>query len=271
MITINYEVEYNRYYRRFYSLIEFRIKKYFVAQHEEKITFNLVYNKLHNTFFVGFGNDIFFKNNSDLIEIVITFNKGKDDYFEDYINLVCKNDCIPSFEGLNKELYPKKYTFLKLLIHIAFYNAKVEIGRMLRNNYNLFDLFYHHNEFDKFEIKDYSPINLEDTEIFIFYNKRKYPDLYIKHDKLILSEIKENSKNLDRAVQVLLIEKLIKHADKWKNASQNKKILVISKLIGRNADNIKDTLAMSNKKLSECTAKFIEDNTIADEIIKMLD
>jgi hypothetical protein len=96
----------------------------------------------------------------------------------------------------------------------------------------------------------------------------KFCNSYAKESKE--KEIEEKSELLDGTQKVLLIEKLLKNAIKWENTDDRKKAYIISKIIDRNPDNIRKTLAKSDKKLSENTDKFKKDNALTDEIINKL-
>ncbi len=126
------------------------------------------------------------------------------------------------------------------------------------------------NEFENFEIKDYSPISLENSEIFKSLNQKKYPDSYNSQNDNLPDEFEEKTKGLDSTQKILLIEKLIKNAHKWETTDERKKGFIISKIIDRNSDNIRKTLAKSDKKPSEYSEKFVNDIAIADEIINKL-
>lgn len=100
------------------------------------------------------------------------------------------------------------------------------------------------------------------TEILNFCDKHK--------SEVEQKEIEAKSIGLDASQKVLLIEKLIKHADKWESTDERKKAYIISKIIDRSEDNIRKTLAKSGKKPSEYTKKFIKDIALADDIINKL-
>lgn len=78
---------------------------------------------------------------------------------------------------------------------------------------------------------------------------------------------KENDKSkLDTSKQILMIER-IRNINNWENISATKKGKIISVLIGKNKDNIKDLYLTMEKNLDEQTNKFKSDQDYIDKLI----
>lgn len=74
-------------------------------------------------------------------------------------------------------------------------------------------------------------------------------------------------KNIDCAFQVSLLEEILNLKD-WANLSANKKGEILSHLLGKNKDNIKNVYLEFAKPKSEISNKYLEDVNKASELIK---
>ncbi|HRZ32593.1 MAG TPA: hypothetical protein P5335_09690 [Flavobacterium sp.] len=174
---MKYSEHYNQHYDKIYSLVEFKIKKYFIDCKSKKLNYGICYNDLLVIINKYLKNRISEKN-TDIKALHTIFNNRLLRYSEDEIDLIIENDILIEFQKLNNIELPKTNSIYKLINEFALRDVLKEITRLLQNNSRLFQLFYELNEFDQFEIKYYRLQRLDDTEIFINLNKRKNPHLY---------------------------------------------------------------------------------------------
>lgn len=260
---MNYEKEYLKYYNKIYSIIQYRVKIHYIEQYKKRRDFNKVQGEIKTFFSEKLGLKVFINNNDDLKILTTRFKDGKNDYFEDKINLNCENEIHPTFDLIDKTNFPKGYNFDKFLFQIAFVDVKNEIARLLHNNNTLFYFFYFFNEYDNFEIKDPSPYRMEDTEIYRNFHIRMYPPT-----ELIEKEDTPKPKQLDVAKVVYLIEELMNYSNYWKDASDSRKAEIIMHISGFSKRNITKKLNDLEKNHKSQSEKFKNDCIIIDNIIK---
>lgn len=260
---MDYDKEYLKYYNKIYSTIQHRVKIHYKEQHKKRRDFNKVQEEINKFFSDVLGSKIFINNNEDLKSLSVRFKDGRNEYFEDKINLNCKNEIEPTFDSIDKTNFPQEYNFNKFLFQIAFVEAKNEIARLLHNDRTLFFFFYSFNEFDKFEIKESFPYRLEDTETFREFHKRKYPPT-----EIINEEDVPKSKQLDVAKVVYLIDQLMNYSNYWEDASDSRKAEIIMHISGFSIRNITKKLNDLEKNHKSQSEKFKNDCIIIDNIIK---
>jgi len=253
---MKYSEHYNQYYNKIYSLVEYKIKKYFIGCKVKKLLYGHSYNELLENINKYLKTRITEKN-ANIKELYDIFKNRDSKYSEDEIDCIIENDILIIFQKLNKEELTKINSIFNLIKEFALKDVLKEITRLLQNNSRLFELMYDLNEFDKFEIKYYRQQRLEHTDIFICLNKRIYPELYLeKTIQLITTNNDENScENLYTSEKTILID-LVFTTSNWTNLSVRKKSRIISLIIGSNPDNIRNTLAKLEIKQSLLSDNF---------------
>ena len=259
---MNYEQQYIEYYNKIYSTIQYRVKTHYIAQHKKWRDFNKVQGEINTFFSKNLGSQIFINSNDDLKSLTTRFKDGKNDYFENKINLNCENEIHPTFDLVDKTNFPKAYNFDKFLFQLAFVEAKNEIARLLHNNTTLFHFFYFFNEYDNFEIKESSPYRMEDTELYRNFHKRKYPPT-----EIIKQEDAPKAKQLDAAKVVLLLDKLFNYFDKWEDANNSRKAEIIMHLTGFSMRNITGKISDLESEKKSLSQKFKNDDELTNQII----
>jgi hypothetical protein len=255
---MKYSEHYNQYYNRIYSIVEFNIKKYFIDSKKKKLNYGHCYNDLLKIIDKYSKNRITEKN-TDIKALYGIFTSRLLKYSEDEIDCIIENDILIKFQKINIFELSKTNSIYKLMNEFALNDVLKEITRLLQNNSRLFELFYDLNEFDQFEIKYYRLQRLEDTEIFNNLNKRKNPHLYKKNLEIKSENLTEKyiPENLDATEKTILID-LIFSKGNWFSFSTRKKAKIISLIIGKNHDNIRNTLEKLEKKPSQLTNDFIK-------------
>lgn len=174
---MDYNQKYQKYYSRYYFTFEKKIKKIFINAKKQKSSFGIILNEIYKCLDFEIPKRTNLNKNENLKSLLIIFRNRHSYYEEDEIHEILKNVIKDKFNNLNPHI-TEKYLFDDFIREIALLNVSHEIRRLLQNNSRLFELFYKAKMFDDFEIRDYSPISLEQSEIFIKLNKILYPDYY---------------------------------------------------------------------------------------------
>lgn len=201
---MKYSEHYNQHYYKIYSLVEFKIKKYYIDCKSKKLNYGICYNDLLVLINKYLKNRVTEKN-LDIKALYTIFNNRLLKYSEDEVDLIIENDILTEFQKLNNIELSKTNSIYKLINEFALRDVLKEITRLLQNNSSLFKLFYDLNEFDQFEIKYYRLQRLEDTEIFTNLNKRKNPHLYIESDTTFFNDETANELSLKKTSLPLAI------------------------------------------------------------------
>lgn len=174
---MDYNQTYQIYYSRYYNMFEKKIKNIFINAKNRKSSFGMSLNEILKCLDFEIPKRTFINKHEDLKSLLIIFKNRYLYYEEDEIQEVLKNVIKDKFKNLNSNI-TEKYTFENFIREVALLNVSQEIRRLLQNNSSLFELFYITKMFDEFEIREYSPIGLEQSEIFIKLNKIVHPEYY---------------------------------------------------------------------------------------------
>ena len=202
---MNYENIYNKFYNTYYDKIEKMIKNFL----EKKCNQNKPYHKSSNEIFSYF-TDVFNKKykfeNSKLNELQSLFLNRYSEYETNHINEIFTNEIKNSFDKIASSELPKNYNYFKLIQRIALLEVAKEITRLLSNNRDLLVLYFKHNRFDIFEIRDIENTSLENYPHFIELNKIDYPDLYIQQNEDFEDIIEyEESDNVEKLPLIIAL------------------------------------------------------------------
>lgn len=185
--------------------------------------------------------------------------------FENQIEEILKNEYEQHFYAANLAL-ETQYDYIKLIKETAVNEAYNEVLRLLSTNSQLYEMMYNLNDFSEFKLIDYSPISLEDTNIFKLLHCKIYPQID-EVDSIEIDNIDENKLNTTQ--KVLLIEMLITGGT-WNDISERSKSKLISKIIERNDTNIRAILSKSAQPLSKNTDGFKSDCYNIQSLINLL-
>ncbi len=194
---MNYQQENDSFYTAYYIKIVRLIKHFLIAEKSKCRNVNVVFNGLTNNMLSTISNRFKVVENEHLKKLLLLFEKRNALYENNQINLIFTNDIKSEFDNIETSKLPVNYTLKKLVKEIAIVTAINDIVYLLNLNRSLFILFYHANDFSKFEIKDYKGIPVEETPLYIELNKIVNPQHYANHeDDYFISEHEkeENSK-----------------------------------------------------------------------------
>jgi hypothetical protein len=171
---MEFENIYNETYIKAHHAIENYIKEFLTKEENSLLDFTVNFNEIVKT---SQQNDKLNKFNSlePFITLYVKFENGLKSYRKDKIDNAFKLKVLPLY-NITQEL-PQEYTFEKLIQEIAAFNAETSAFNIFSNNRPLFERMYDSNDFSKFEIKEYDQV-LENTDIYIYYDKIVYPQKY---------------------------------------------------------------------------------------------
>ncbi len=205
---MDYNQVYNSYYNRYYNGFEKKIKKKFIDGKSTKTSFGMILNEILQYLDLEIPKRTTLNKNEDLKSLLIIFRNRYSYYEEDETQEILKNVIKDKFKKLDPHI-TEKYTFDNLIREIALLNVSHEIRRLLQNNSRLFELFYKTKMFDEFEIREYSPIGLEQSSLFRKLNKIAYPEYYqnisVEKEKTEINYIKKDN---DIKTSNLIVNKL---------------------------------------------------------------
>jgi hypothetical protein len=233
--TMNYESIYEGYYLKYYTKVEFFIKFFLVKRHSQKKTFGNSYNEVIHYL----SNDFVKKHNlyaNEKLEYAYRiFGKRRSIYFIDEVQEIFKNEIKIEFDKINAADLSANYTYNQFIKEVALIEAVREILRLFSNHERFYAMVYELNEFDKFEIKVYGNLALEDYPSFKILHSKLYSTNYTNaavntKDKEIVLDLKDHTKEVWFIVGCLIatgeMEILLQ---KHKSATQVAKILEIEK------------------------------------------
>lgn len=186
---MEYEKIYNDAYLKAHVEVENYIKT-FLTDEKNAINyfsenFNCITTKLGKEY-----DEEKFRKTEPFEGLYVEFYRGKQNITKDKINNSFHLKVLPLFNE-KKEL--TDYTFEQLIKEIAIFEAKREALRIFSNNRILFEMIYVSEDYSRFEIKDYDQV-LENTEIFIYYDKIVYPHKY-ELKKEVQMKVEKGSQN----------------------------------------------------------------------------
>lgn len=172
-----------------YLEVENSIKSFLSTEDNLNGYFNDHYNDISKNYHTEYKEDKFNKT-EPFVDLYVAFVREKNRRIINKINIAFTSKVLPLF---NEKRGLIDCTFEYLIKEIAKFDAKIEIYRLLSNNYKLFDLIHKSKDYSKFEIKEYDKI-LEETDIYIYYDKKVYPYKYeLKKD--LQMKVKKGSQN----------------------------------------------------------------------------
>lgn len=191
---MNYENIYEGFYLKYYSKVEFLIKKFLVKRHSQKKRFGNSYNEVIHYLSNDFVNKHNLYNNENLENAYRFFCKRRSIYFIDEVQEIFKNEIKIEFSKINAAELPSNYTYHQFIKEVALIEAVREILRLFSNHESLHRMVYELNEFDKFEIKVYGNLALEDYPNFKILHAKLYPkqlEIIVKNVKLEVFDSEE--------------------------------------------------------------------------------
>lgn len=269
---MNYEYEFNFYYNNLYNRVERRIKKSFINQKEGKVTFNSSISNIHKYLRDLLELKFHSITTGELSPLYNIFQNRHSYYEDDELNLIFENQILKEFNQikLNNNI---KYEYKILIKKLAFTDALKETLRLLQNNSRLYEMHYKLNDFENFKIEERRHISLENYPMYVKLHKKLNPEYYKKtnqNDIFVTDIDKPHNEQLSTRQKILLIEKLILNVSRWQNTSENKKAIIIAKILGTSDTNIRNNLALFNKKTSSYSKKLIAEIAIVESIINDL-
>jgi hypothetical protein len=172
---MNYENIYEGFYLKYYSKVEFLIKKFLVKRHSQKKRFGNSYNEVIHYLSNDFVNKHNLYNNENLENAYRFFCKRRTIYFIDEVQEIFENEMKIEFSKINAAELPSNYTYHQFIKEVALIEAVREILRLFSNHERLHAMVYELNEFDKFEIKVYDNLALENYPNFKMMHSKLYP------------------------------------------------------------------------------------------------
>jgi hypothetical protein len=188
---MEYEKIYNDAYLKEYLEVENSIKSFLSTEDNLNSYFNEHYNYISKNYQSEFKEDKFNKT-EPFVSFYVAFVREKNRRINNKINIAFTTKVLPLFNE-KKELID--CTFEDLIKEIARFEAKIEVYQLFANNQNLFNLIHKSKDYSKFEIKEYDKI-LEQTDIYIYYDKILHPDRYI----IGYRNEKKNNKVLEKSI-----------------------------------------------------------------------
>jgi len=186
---MDFEKIYNEAYIAANSEIEKYVKEFLTSEENSIYFFNENYNTLRKIHEDEYREDKFNKIDT-YIDLYVEFERNRKIIKNDSINKALKLKVLPLFEKKRDQI---PQSFERLITEIATFDAKNEAFRLLANNNKLFENIYKSEDYSRFEIKDYDEV-LEETEIFIYYDKMVYPYKY-ELKKEVQMKVKKGSQN----------------------------------------------------------------------------
>jgi hypothetical protein len=173
--TMNYESIYEGYYLKYYSKAEFLIKNFLVKRYSQKKAFGNSYNEVIHYLSNDFVKKYNLYANKNLEYAYRIFGKRHSIYFIDEVQEIFKNEIKIEFDKINTGDLPANYTYHQFIKEVALIEAVRQILRLFSNHERLHAMVYELNEFDKFEIKVYGNLALEDYPNFKILHAKLYP------------------------------------------------------------------------------------------------
>jgi hypothetical protein len=172
----------------------------------------------------------------------------KKEYYK-LLNLISENKFLVYYKNIDLE-----YDW-KNIVCCELYNFSEIVKKHILCEDNFYDL-------SNYEIHE-SWVNLELQTNLMSFLKGK---LTSGNEEITLS-LKSN--NIDLSYQICLLENILKLND-WEALSATKKGKILTKLLGKNADNIKDKYLELEKKSSEISSKMLKDRKDAIEFLNKI-
>ena len=175
---MDYEEIYEGFYSKYYTKIEFLIKRFFIKRQYQKKSFLNSYNEVFN--FLGYDfvkkHSIFY--NKELEKLYQIFTKRHSIYSFDEVQGIFENEIKAEYERIELSNFPAKHNYIKFIKEIALIEVGNEISRLLSNNSKLLEMFYKLNDFEEFEIRCHGNLALEDYPIYKRIVGKLYPEKY---------------------------------------------------------------------------------------------
>jgi hypothetical protein len=170
---MDFEKIYNNAYLKEYLEVENSIKSFLSTEDNLNGYFNDHYNEISKNYSSLYKEDKFNKT-EPFVDLYVAFVREKNRRINNKINIAFTSKVLPLFNEKREFI---DITFEDLIKDIAKFEAKIEVQRLFSNNRKLFDLIHQSTDYSKFEIKEYDKI-LEQTDIYIYYDKIVYPYKY---------------------------------------------------------------------------------------------
>jgi hypothetical protein len=183
---------YNDSFSQTHSEIKAYIRDYLTSEEFSIYDYNTNSNDLLTNFYQEIKTDKFnviehFKN------LYVEFETFKAKIPNDSIENSFRLKVLPSYNKYRDEKLFDDFSFEYLISEIAIFNAKVNTYRIFSNNYYLLEMIYKSKDYSRYEIKEYNQ-TLENTETYIYYHKKMYPETYSKSN--IKLDLEPNSNNI---------------------------------------------------------------------------
>lgn len=168
---MEYIDQYNQFYSKYYLKVELLIKNFLIKYQNEKKSSNFSIN-LVSKCLNKYQENIF--PNKEIEKLTQLFNLRYSIYQPNDSGEILKNELKKAFKEINLDEF-QNYNYNKFIKELALHEVLNEISRLISNNYSLFDMMYKLNDFEKFEIKEYPNIGLENSTTFKELQNKLYP------------------------------------------------------------------------------------------------
>jgi hypothetical protein len=176
---MDYEEIYEGFYSKYYTKIEFLIKRFFIKRQNQKKVFLNSYNEVFHYLGYDFVNKHGIFNNKELEKLYQVFTKRHSIYSFDEVQGIFENEIKAEYERIELSNFPAKHNYIKFVKEIALIEVGNEISRLLSNNSKLLEMFYKLYDFEEFEIRCHGNLALEDYPIYKKLHAKLYPETEI--------------------------------------------------------------------------------------------
>jgi hypothetical protein len=175
---MDYEEIYEGFYSKYFTKIEFLIKRFFIKRQNQKKAFLNSYNEVFHYLGYDFVNKHSILRNKELEKLYQIFSKRHSIYSFDELQGIFENEIKAEYDRIELSELPANYNYIKFIKEIALIEVENEISRLLSNNSRLLEMFYKLKDFDEFEIRRYGNLALEDYPIYKRIVSKLYPEQY---------------------------------------------------------------------------------------------
>ena len=168
---MDYKTNYTNTYNQIFLERSIFFKDQIVLAKQLKQTFNYTSNSLLKKSNEFLTSKLNYFMDDPYLEVMVLFNNRHSIYEDDQINNIIEYSIKPFIAGFENN---STYNLIEIISKIAELDAIKETSRILKNNYDLYNLMFQLNNFTKFELIDYHT-NLETLPLFEKLHKKIYP------------------------------------------------------------------------------------------------
>ncbi|REE81590.1 AlpA family transcriptional regulator [Lutibacter oceani] len=168
---MDYQINYTKTYDKIFQEREVFFKDQLILAKQLNQTFNYTSNSLLTISNELLTSKLNYFMDDPYLEVMVLFNNRHSIYEDDQINNIIEYSIKPFIAGFENN---STYNLIEIISKIAELDAIKETSRILKNNYDLYNLMFQLNNFTKFELIDYHT-NLETLPLFEKLHRKIYP------------------------------------------------------------------------------------------------